>query len=312
MTAPREFDIPYSPSLCYFSPMAALHIGFLGLGLMGTGMARRLLAAGFHVTVFNRNAAKAAPLAAAGARVARTPREAAGGADIVICMVADDTASCAMWLGVDGALAGAPDSAALVECSTLTVSWVKELATAAAATGRELVDAPVTGSKNAAAAGELVFLAGGSAAALARVQPALAAMGRKVTHLGPTGSGAMMKLVNNFVAGVQVAALAEAVAWLERSGLDRTQAISILAEGSVGSPVVKMVGDRMRAEDFSPHFPLKLMAKDLDYATREAAGCGQTLSTATSAHARFRGAIAAGLGDRDMAAVVLPLREEKR
>ena len=288
--------------------MSTPRIAFLGLGLMGGGMARRLLGAGFAVTVFNRNPARAEPLAAAGARVASSPREAAVGAEVVFSMVADDAASRAMWLGPDGAIAGAARGAVLVECSTLTVAWVQELAKAAAAAGAECIDAPVTGSKNQAAAGELNFLTGGNAAALETIRPALNAMGRSVTHLGPTGSGALLKLINNFLAGVHVAATAEAVAWIERTELDRAQAIAFLSDSAVGSPVTKTVAARMCAPDFTPNFFLRLMAKDLGYASGEAAKAGQQLTSAAMARDVFQRAIAAGHGDKDMSAVVEPLR----
>jgi 3-hydroxyisobutyrate dehydrogenase len=288
--------------------MSTPRIAFLGLGLMGGGMARRLLGAGFAVTVFNRNPARAEPLAAAGARVAGSPREAAAGAEVVFSMVADDAASRAMWLGPDGAIAGAARGAVLVECSTLTVAWVQELAQAAAAAGAECIDAPVTGSKNQAAAGELNFLTGGNAAALETIRPALNAMGRSVTHLGPTGSGALLKLINNFLAGVHVAATAEAVAWIERTELDRAQAIAFLSDSAVGSPVTKTVAARMCAPDFTPNFFLRLMAKDLGYASGEAAKAGQQLTSAAMARDVFQRAIAAGHGDKDMSAVVEPLR----
>lgn len=291
--------------------MSAPRIAFLGLGIMGGGMARRLLGAGFPVTVYNRSPGKTGALAAAGARVARTARAAAEEADLVFSMVADDAASRSMWLGEQGAVAGAARGAALVECSTLTVAWVSELAAAATARGLELVDAPVTGSKAAAANGELNFLVGGSAAALEKIRGALDAMGRSVTHLGPTGSGALLKLINNFMAGVHVAACAEAVAWLERTGLDRAKALSLLLDGAAGSPVTKVVAGRMSAGDFTPNFLLRLMAKDLGYAISEAGARGQSLDTATAALARFRGAIAAGHGEKDMAAAVLPLRDKK-
>ena len=288
--------------------MSTPRIAFLGLGLMGGGMARRLLGAGFVVTVFNRNPARAEPLAAAGARVAGSPREAAAGAEVVFSMVADDAASRAIWLGPDGAIAGAARGAVLVECSTLTVAWVQELAQAAAAAGAECIDAPVTGSKNQAAAGELNFLTGGNAAALETIRPALNAMGRSVTHLGPTGSGALLKLINNFLAGVHVAATAEAVAWIERTELDRAQAIAFLSDSAVGSPVTKTVAARMCAPDFTPNFFLRLMAKDLGYASGEAAKAGQQLTSAAMARDVFQRAIAAGHGDKDMSAVVEPLR----
>lgn len=276
---------------------------------MGGGMAARLLQAGFAVTVYNRNPARTAGLAAAGARVAATPREAAVGADLVISMVADDGASRAVWLGADGALGAMSKGATLVECSTLTVAWVKELAGAARAQGCELLDAPVTGSKVAAAGGELNFIVGGEPAALEKIRPALAAMGRSTTHLGPVGSGALVKLVNNFMAGVHVAAFAEALTWVERSGVDRAKAVAFLLEGAAASPVTKVVAARMLAADFTPNFLLRLMAKDLGYAMEEAGRNDTKLATAETALGQFRRAIAAGHGERDMAAIVEAVRQ---
>lgn len=288
--------------------MKSTRIAFLGLGIMGGGMARRLLGAGFPLTVYNRDAAKTQPLAAAGARRAATPRAAVAEADLVFSMVADDAASRGVWRGEDGALAGVRRGTVLVECSTLTVAWVTELAAAAAAQGCPLVDAPVAGSKDAAAGGELKFLVGGAEEAVARLRPALEVMGRHVIHLGPTGCGALMKLINNFVAGVQVVAFSEAVAWIERSSLDRAQAIAMLTGGAIASPVTKAVAGRMETADFTPHFYLRLMAKDLGYAIQEGAKSGVDLATAAAALERFRVAVAAGHGNLDMAAVVKPLQ----
>jgi 3-hydroxyisobutyrate dehydrogenase len=285
--------------------MARTRIAFIGLGIMGAGMARRLLDAGHELVVHNRTPERAATLVAAGATLASTPRAAAQGATFVISMVADDAASRAVWLGPDGALAGMGGAALAIECSTLTVDWIKELAAQAPV---EVLDAPVTGSKKAAAAGELNFLVGGSATAFARAQPLLAGMGRSVIHLGPTGSGAMIKLINNFLCGVQVASLAEAIAWIERSGLDRTQAVNVLTEGSPGSPLVKMLAARMTAADYTPNFKLALMAKDLRYAGTTAAQNGVELGSAAAALAAFQAAIGRGDGERDMAAVVERLR----
>jgi 3-hydroxyisobutyrate dehydrogenase len=292
--------------------MHAPRIAFLGLGIMGGGMARRLISAGFAVTVYNRSPDKTTPLAKAGAQVAATARDAAKGADVVFGMVADDTASRALWLGENGALVGAARGAVLVECSTLTVEWVRELAQAAQARGCAFVDAPVTGSKGAAANGELNFLVGGEAAAVEKIRPALAAMSKSITHLGPSGSGALVKLINNFVCGVQVASIAEALAWIERAGLDRAKAQSVLLDGAPGSPLVKTIAARINAGDYTPNFLLPLMAKDLGYAIKESAAAGHPLKTPVTALEIFQNAIAAGLGEKDMAAVVEPLRQGKR
>jgi 3-hydroxyisobutyrate dehydrogenase len=283
-------------------------VALLGLGIMGTGMARRLLGGGFPLTVWNRNPAKAAALASEGAKVAATPREAATGAEFVFSMLADDRASRGVWLGPDGALAGIARGTVLVECSTLTVEWITELTQAATARGGEFLDAPVTGSKAQAAAGELNFLVGGPAGTLEKARPVLAVMSRSITHLGPAGSGALIKLINNFVCGVQVAAIGEAIAMIERSGLERTRALDVLLNGAPGSPLVKLMAARMTAPDFTPNFLLRLLAKDLGYAIQEAGRRSLDLTTAKAALSEFERAIAAGHGDKDMSAVIEPLR----
>lgn len=292
--------------------MSQTRVALIGLGLMGSGMARRLLGAGFPLTVYNRNPDRSAPLLAEGAQAAASPREAASRADLVLSMVADDAASRAVWLGEEGALAGAPRGSVLVEASTLTVGWIEELGREAAARGAELLDAPVTGSKSHAASGELCFLVGGSTSALETARPALTVMSRAIVHVGPTGSGALLKLINNFMAGVQAASLAEAMALIERSGLDRSKALEVLTTGAPGSPLVKTVSGRMTARDYTPNFLMRLMAKDLTYALGEGQKYGLSLSTVASALEVLKRAIAQGHGEEDFSALVEPLREAAR
>jgi len=291
--------------------MSKPRIAFLGIGIMGSGMARRLLVHGFPLTVFNRHPEKSKSFGAEGARVAGSPREAAKGADAIISMVADDHASRDLWLGESGALAAAAPGTVCVECSTVTVGWVLELAAAAKSKQCEFLDAPVTGSKTHAAAGELNFLVGSDAATLEKIRPVLAAMGKTILPLGPVGSGALMKLINNFVCGVQVAALAEATALIERSGLDRAKALEVLTGGAPGSPLVKTVSARMTAPDYTPNFLLRLMAKDLGYAIQEGKKNGVELGTAAAALKLFQSAIADQQGDKDMAAIIEPLRRSR-
>jgi 3-hydroxyisobutyrate dehydrogenase len=291
--------------------MSKPRVAFLGLGIMGSGMARRLVANGYSLAVYNRDAKKASGFAEAGARVATSPRDAAAGAEVIMSMVADDNASRSMWMGENGALSAAAPGTVCIDSSTVTVHWSRELAAAVAERKCEFLDAPVTGSKTHAAAGELSFLVGGSAATLEKVRPVLAAMSKSITLVGPAGSGAMIKLINNFVCGVQVIALAEAVTMIERSGLDRARALEILTQGAPGSPLVKMVSARMAAADYAPNFLLRLLAKDLGYAIEEAGGLSFRLATAQTALETFQKAIAAGHGDKDMAAAVELLRAEK-
>jgi 3-hydroxyisobutyrate dehydrogenase len=276
---------------------------------MGGGMARRLLANGFQLTVFNRNVERSKSFAAEGAKVANSPREAAAQANFIISMVADDNAARSLWTGDNGALAAAKPGTVCIECSTVSVNWVRELAAIAAKKQCEFLDAPVTGSKNQAASGELNFLVGGDSATLEKARPVFAAMGKNVSLIGPTGSGALIKLINNFVCGVQIAALAEALAMIERSGLDRAKALEVLTNGAPGSPLVKVVSARMTTPDFTPNFLLRLMAKDIGYAIQEGRKLSVELVTARAALEEFQKAIAAGHGEKDIAAVVEPFRK---
>ena len=216
-----------------------------------------------------------------------------------------------MWTGKDCALSTVRPGTLLIESSTVSPAWIAELAGLAAQHAAELLDAPVTGSRLQAATGQLTFLVGGSEAALQAATPVLKAMSKEIVHLGSTGSGAKMKLINNFLCGVQVASLAEGLAWIERSGLDRRKALSILNGGAPGSPLLAAISDRMVNHNYAVNFLLKLMAKDMCYAQAEAETCNVNLTTAAVSRALFERAIAGGYGDQDMASVIEPLRTSK-
>jgi 3-hydroxyisobutyrate dehydrogenase len=141
------------------------------------------------------------------------------------------------------------------------------------------------------------------------VRPVFAPMAKSVTHIGKVGSGAMIKLINNFLCGVQVASLAEAVVMIERSGLDREHAMKIITDGAPGSPLVKLIAPRMTAADYAPNFLLKLMTKDLGYALNEGEKLSTELTTVEAALLVFKNAIAAGHADKDMSAIIEPLRK---
>jgi 3-hydroxyisobutyrate dehydrogenase len=277
---------------------------------MGAGMAANRLKAGFSLTVFNRTAAKAQGLVGAGAHFASTPAAAAKGASVIISMLADDAASREVWLGKEGALEAAEKSAVLIESSTVSPAWIAELAAVAAQRGSNFLDAPVTGSRMQAEAGQLSFLVGGSEAALEKAAPVLKAMSKEIVHLGSVGSGAKMKLINNFLCGVQVASLAEGLTWIERSGLDREKALSVLKSGAPGSPLLGAISARMVSKKYDVNFLLRLMTKDLLYAQNEATGCNVDLKTAEVARSLFEVAIAQGFGDEDMSSVIEPLRNK--
>jgi 3-hydroxyisobutyrate dehydrogenase len=286
-------------------------VALLGLGTMGMGMAGRLLGAGFPLAVFNRTAKKAEMLAAKGARVAASPREAASGADVIVSMVADDDASRSMWLGERGALAGAARGTVLVEASTLSTTWVAELSQAAAQKGCELLDTPVTGSKPQAASGELLFLAGGSAEALERARPVLSVMSRGIVHVGPSGSGALLKLINNFLCGIQAAALGEARALIAKGGLNQDKAFEVLTNGAPGSPLMKTLLSRLSTGVDAANFRLVLMTKDMAYSLKEAERRGLSVPMVSTAHALFTQAVKSGLGEKDFAAIAGPLETQR-
>ena len=284
--------------------MAKPHVAVLGLGIMGGGIATRLLSAGFPLSVYNRNRERAGKFAQLGAFVAASPRAAAERAEIVISMVADDAASRSVWLGDEGALAGASAGSLLLESSTVSVGWVRELAGAATEKKCEFLDAPVTGAKPHAAAGELFFMVGGSPEGFARAREILSVLGREALHLGPSGSGALLKLINNFVCGVQAASFAEAMSLVRMSGLDCEKSVAVLSNSALASPLIKRMVTAIAADDFTPNFPLKLMTKDIGYAIDEGERFGLPLQSAAPALKVFRHAVGMGLGDQDFSAVV--------
>ncbi len=280
-------------------------VAVLGLGIIGSGIARNLLHAGFPLAVYNRSRARAEQLGAMGARVAQTPRDAAGDADVVIAAVANDEASEAVWLGEDGALVAAAPQATLVECSTLSTIWVGRLATAAQARDVAFLDAPVLGSKEAAQAGELRLLVGGDPAVLERVRDVLAAFSAEVHHLGPNGAGAQMKLINNAMVAAQIVALAEGLVIAEQAGLHLDQVVQLLSNGAPGSPAVRGRAARMAAHDYEDvHFALRWMHKDAGYGIAEGARHSVPMPAVAAAREVLQLAISRGLGDLDFGGVI--------
>jgi len=283
-------------------------VALLGLGTMGHGMAMNLLKAGHPLTVWNRTRAKAESLNQSGAAIADTPAGAARNASIVIAMVADDDASRATWLGADGALDAMPSESVAIDCSTLSPAWIAELNAAVTKRGLRFVEAPVTGSRPQAEAGQLKFLAGADADTLNAVAPVLRCMSTEIVHLGPVGSGSQMKLINNFLCAVQVTSFAEALAWIERAGLNRDAAIDFLKKGAPGSGILSGMSERMTKRTYEVNFLLRLMAKDLRYAHAAAAALGIDLSMSSAAEELFREAQAQGHGEKDMSAVAEVVR----
>ncbi len=287
-----------------------MKISVLGLGIMGTGVARNLHAKGLLNAVYNRTAERAAPFAEIGVRVDDTPRAAATGADVVIAVLGDDDSSRAVWLGEDGALAGMSDGAVAVEFSTLSPDWVRELGVLAAASGIEFLDAPMTGTKPQAEAGQLKLFVGGDEMVLERIRPALAAVSIEQYHLGPVGAGATWKLVNNMMAAVHAAALAEGLTFADQAGLDMNTVRQLIPASAFSSPMVLGKAPRMLDRQYDDtHFALKWMAKDVRYALRLGDEMGVPLRTVQAAADLISDALDKGYGEQDMSAMVEGIRE---
>lgn len=278
-------------------------IAFLGLGAMGSRMAANLLKAGHHVTLWNRSPQAAEPLMKAGAHWAQSPAAAAKNADFVIAMVRDDNASQSVWLdAAHGAFAAMKPGAIAIESSTLSVDFVRQLGNAARTQGVALIEAPVSGSRPAADAGQLVYLAGGDADVLARCEAVLKAMGAAIYHVGDIGSGSLVKLATNALLGIQVTALAELIGLLKHRCADVDIALKAISGTPVWAPVANYLAGSMQQGDFRPQFPIELIEKDFGYAIA-AAGSEAAAPMLAAARSVFKKGIECGFGGDNMTAV---------
>jgi len=288
------------------------HITVLGLGIMGSGIAHNILKAGYALTVYNRTKEKAASLIEAGAQWADSPALAAQHADVVISMVGDDVASQTMWLGLDGAFATMPTHAIAVECSTLSLDWIREWHAEAQQRGLKSIESPVGGSKLAAEAGTLTLLVGGEADVLARAKPILATFSNNIVHFGPATSGTLYKLINNLQGAIHLQALSEGLVMAERAGLKMDAVLEAVLSGAASSPMVKGKAARVIDRDYEDvHFTVRWMYKDLTYALRAADELGVPAPLAAAAREVYKLAIQLGLGDLDIAAVGEVIRQQK-
>lgn len=279
-------------------------IAFLGIGAMGSRMARNLMTAGFDVIVWNRDSAKAGPLGAVGARIANSPRAAAAEADIVFSMVTDDRASRSVWLDAEiGAIRELRPSATAIEVSTVSPAWIGELGSAVAAKGAKLLDAPVSGSRPQAEAGQLIFMVGGDAVVLDTVRPVFAPMAAKVLHVGPLGQGAVLKLSVNAFFAAQLASVAELLGFLGRSGFGRKEAADLLAQFPIVAPPIASVAKMMAESNSTPQFTIDQIEKDLGYVLTAARAVRAALPGAAAASLVFQEAQGLGLGRANVSGI---------
>lgn len=287
-------------------------VAVLGMGLMGSAMAGRLLGADFEVRVWNRTPEKCAEPAAAGAVATSTPAEAARGARAVISMLADGAATEAVMAGPHGALAAMEPDALWLQMGTVGVAACERLTGLAADAGIAFVDAPVLGSREPAKRGELVVLASGPEEARVRCAPIFAALGQETLWLGPAGAGSRLKLVVNGWILSLVTSVAESMAFSQALGLDPTLFLDAIAGRPMDSPYAQSKGHAMAQGDFRTAFPLRLAHKDARLILEAAEESGVDLPLAREVATHFADALALGHGDDDMAAVVTAIRTISR
>ncbi|HWO05700.1 MAG TPA: NAD(P)-dependent oxidoreductase, partial [Methylomirabilota bacterium] len=259
-------------------------LGFVGLGAMGGRMARRLLDGGFTLHGYNRTAAKAADLVAAGMKRVASPREAAERAEAVFTMVTDDAALDAVTRGPQGILAGLRPGAILIEMSTVSPAVIHRLADEVAARGAALLDAPVSGSPATLDAGQLSFMVGGDPAVLERARPFLSAIGPTMTHVGPAGLAKSMKIAVNQGLAVQMLVFAESVLLAEKAGVARERAVEVLLKSVLASPMVKYRGPFVLGMPAEAWFDVDMMQKDLRLALDMARASAVSLPSVALTH----------------------------
>lgn len=284
-------------------------IAYLGLGIMGRGMAGNLLKAGYPVTVWNRTAERAGPLVEQGATQARTPAEAVAGAEVVMYCFSDDAAVEAVVFGQDGVLAGVKPGQIAVDMTTAHPDTSRREAAAFAEKGVEFIDAPVFGSKNEAASGGLWIVAGGKEEVFENIRSILEPLSETLHYMGGTAMGASMKLVGNLVVASQLEALGEAMILATKAGLNPRDVLGVLHVTDFKSPIFDGVGNALINRDFSTHFALKLMLKDANLIARFAQELNSPIPAASVTREVIKAAVNKGWGEENASAFIRQLED---
>lgn len=287
-----------------------MKVAFIGMGTMGAPMALNLLKAGFSVTVHNRTRDREVPVAEAGAQRAESPQAAAMGADVVLTCVSDTPDVEAVLVGPQGVIHGAQPGAIAIDLSTISPTATVALAQQLGDRGVTLLDAPVSGGSEGAKQGTLSIMVGGDAEAFARARPVLAAMGRTITHLGPSGSGQITKAINQIIVAGTYWAVAEGMALGLKAGLDMDQVVQAVGSGAAGSWGLTNRSGNMIANEYPLGFRVRLHQKDLKIALDAAQKLGVALPMAAFVDQAETGLIGRGYGDEDISAIARILREQ--
>jgi 2-hydroxy-3-oxopropionate reductase len=286
------------------SAIQSKKIGFIGLGLMGRPMAMNLAKAGHQVAVWNRTASSAEEPVAAGAKLAKSPQEAASGADVVITMVSDPPALEEVLWGPNGAMQAMKRGCLYIDSSTISPALARRIAAVCGEKGVRFLDAPVTGGDWGAKKGELVFMIGGDAGTFKEAEPLLSVMGKRFFHLGPNGAGQTIKLAMNLILALQVDALAEALALVTRAGIHGEKLVEVLQSSMGRSGLLDVKAPNLLKGEYVPSFPLRLMHKDLGLALDLANQLGVALPATAAARETYSFVKGAAKEDLDYSAVM--------
>lgn len=271
-------------------------IGFIGLGIMGSGMARNLLQAGFSVHIWNRTQARMTPLLDAGAKARTDPADVAAHTDIIITCVSDTADVEEVLLGPNGVIHGARPGSLIVDTSTVSPQATCTIAENLGQKGLAMLDAPISGGSEGAANGTLSIMVGGSEPDLARAMPALKAMGSRITHVGGTGAGQMVKLVNQILVVGTMQAVSEALVFAQQGGLDLAKTLAAVEHGAAGSWMLSNRGSQAINRDYRPGFTIDLQQKDLRLVLQAADALGVPLPVTSQVFQLYRTLQARGLG----------------
>ncbi len=276
-------------------------LGYVGLGVMGSAITRRLLDAGHSVTVWNRTREKAEPLLAAGAQWADSPREVAERSEIVFTMVTNTEAVKAVTEGPDRILAGLGDGKVYVDMSTASPANTRALAEAVDAVGAQMLDAPVSGTAITVEQGKASVMVGGDGDAFERVKPVLEAIAPKVFHVGENGAAVTMKIAINLSLAVQMLAFSEGLLLAEKSGIPREDAVEVMLASVIASPMVAYRGPLVLGHPDEAWFDCHMMQKDMNLALELGRELEVPLPTTAVTNELLTAANAMGIGDKDFA-----------
>jgi 3-hydroxyisobutyrate dehydrogenase-like beta-hydroxyacid dehydrogenase len=282
-------------------------MGFIGIGLMGSQMSRRILEAKYPLTVWNRRKEKAGALITAGAKWADSPKAVGQASDVVITMVTDSAASEEVICGKNGVLEGAHPGLVLIDMGSIAPEMSRSIAERARAKGIPMLDAPVTGNPKVASEGKLGIMVGGPKETFDACLPIFEKMGAKIIHVGENGKGTTLKLINNLIMGVAIEAVAEALVLAAKAGIDPRKVLEITSVGGARTGAMETRGPRMIQHDFTPHFSISNMHKDLSGALKLAEEAGVSLPATSIAREILRAAKSQGKGDLDSCSVITVL-----